>query len=232
MRILLQHELKQADDRQRKMFDLPQRKGSRSVLNHYFLASAIKGLFSCKHLPERNSKGIDIRANVRFLSFALLRARKVGGSKKHSRRRKGWIHRWTCSRFRQTEIDHLDRYFLALEMNHEIGRFDVAMNDPFPMSRRESRIDLFDNVECDPQLEWAASADMALQGLPRGNFHRIKVIATPFAKMKNRGNVGMSQAGRCPCLAQKAQACRFIVQVPLADNLKCNWATKITVESL
>src|SRR6516165_10295748 len=163
MRILLQHELKQADDRQRKMFDLPQRKGSRSVLNHYFFASAIKGHFSCKHLPESYSKGIDIRTNVRFLSFALLRARKVGGSKKHSRRRKGWIHQCACSCFRQTEIDHLDRYFLAFEMNHEIGRFDVPMNDLFPMSRSESGTDLFDNVESDSQFERTPSADMALQ---------------------------------------------------------------------
>src|ERR1700751_432856 len=49
--------------------------------------------------------------------------------------------------------------------------------------------------------------------------------------MENRGNVGMPQAGRCPCLTQKTQACRFIVKVLLADYLERDRATKIAVES-
>src|SRR6202022_463501 len=195
--ILLQHEMQQVDDRQRKVRNLVQGNGGREMLAHYVLTCSIKRHLRCEHLPESHSKRIDIGTNVRFITPALFRTRKVSGPKKHSRSRERRLKLRARGSFRQTKIDYLYGKILAFaEMNHEVGRFDIPMNDLFLMSGAECRIDLFDNFESRSDFEGSASPDIMLERFSCDKLHRIEVIVIFFSEIKNRRNIWLAYRGR------------------------------------
>src|SRR5262249_13618353 len=76
----------------------------------------------------------------------------------------------------------------------------------------------------------AEAFDEALQRLALDKFHRIEVIRAASAQIVNRSHIGMPDAGRCACLAQKPKASRFVAEISFTDNLQSNRALQVDIE--
>src|SRR5713101_4775290 len=95
------------------------------------------------------------------------------------------------------------------------------MHQPMRLCGDERAGDLGNDFQCKDRGEGAIAADMCFNGFAFDQFHRIKTSAgMGFAKMKDTGDVGMSQLGGGARLATESLARLGVSRVTGADDLK------------
>ena len=108
---------------------------------------AVERAASCQHFVQHTAKGPDVRSFVDWLSPRLLRTHVGRGAddradlgrlhgRRGSRLREYLIGR---SELRDPEVEHFD---VAGRRDLDVGRFEIAVNDPLLVRRGESRRNL------------------------------------------------------------------------------------------
>src|ERR1700676_2653837 len=138
------------------------------------------------HLPESHAKRIQIRANVDAHSRKLLGAGKFRRSRKRSWHRNRGLRGRFGDRFRQTQVDNLRCYAVSLlQTHHDIGRFNISVDQLLLMDRRQPRSNLGRNFQCQLYLEAARALNKTLQSFSFDEFHGIEVVLTSSAEVED-----------------------------------------------
>src|SRR4029077_12549930 len=122
----------EADDRLRNALEFLKRQGSVLMLGHNSGGSTPKWRMTGQHLPERNTKGVEIRTDIHLSSYNLFRTGELWCSGKGPGRRDRGLSTGFIDRLGQAEIDNLGGHSaLVLKAHHDIARFDVPVNELF-----------------------------------------------------------------------------------------------------
>src|SRR5215472_15142387 len=109
------------------------------MLRHHLTGGASKWCAASKHLPERHTKRVQVRADVNGHSRELLRAGKFRCSGESSGNgNRGFSRRIGCG-LCQSKVDDLYGYGASfLQAHHDVTWFDIAMNELLFVDRRQT----------------------------------------------------------------------------------------------
>ena len=96
--------------------------------------------------------------------------------------------------------------------------------------RSQTGGDLRRDFERQLHLEPTGAFDEFFERFPLNKLHRVEVIPARSAQVEDRGNIRVTDAGRCACFTQKAKPCRFVVEISCADDLQRHRTVKVHVE--
>src|SRR6266566_2428505 len=141
-----------------------------------------KGDLAGQHFVKNNANCKDVRAEIGFLSFGLLRRHVLGSS--HQGARHG--HTRHVFRVRYTEIHHDHS---AGVIHHDVLRLEIAMNYAFGVRRIKRLANLADNIHCFQRRKLPALNDQALQITAIDVLHRDEFHALGFTDVENSNHV-------------------------------------------
>ena len=127
---------------------------------------------------------------------------------------------------RQPEVHDLD---LTLVVHHDVGRFDVAMNDTLLMRRLQALGGLRGDVDHLVELEQTI-ADFVLDGLSLDESHGEEGLSLGLVDFKDGANVGMVERRRGLRLAQETFLGFGVLNGFGAEKLQSNGALELRVE--
>src|SRR6266478_4373066 len=93
---------------------------------------------------------------------------------------------------------------VAVLQHHDVGGFDVAMNDPVLVSKPEGAQHLGDDSDATAWLKWAGRFDQVIEAAPVHKLHCEKWRPVIIAKVPDRDDVRMKPTAGGPCLPPKA----------------------------
>src|SRR5579864_7052887 len=188
----------------------------------------------CGHFIEHGPKGEQVGARVQFLAAHLLR-RRIGnradgasGTRQHllvDTPRFPFGSRRNHREFRQSEIQHLG---VTLRSHENIGRFDVAVHDPFSVRRIEGVGDLNGQLQQYPKFHWAPG-DAISQRCSVQELHDDEVPAVMPANFVNGADVGVVQRRGGARLPAKALQRLWIARHFVRQKLQRHEAAKISI---
>ena len=147
------------------------------------MALALKRQAPGDHLVDHHAQRPDVRAAAGRQALGLL-GRHVGGRSQHGR---GLCEPRLFSQLGQAEVHDLDLAFLG---QHEVGGFDVTMDDLFLVRRFEALGGLDGNVQGFVKLE-RALGDLVLDALALDIGHGDKGLACDLIDLMDGANVLM-----------------------------------------
>ena len=146
--IFIKEHFDEADDRLRNALEFLKRQRSVLMLRHHFGGTTPKGHMTGQHLPERNTKRVEIRTDVHLSSYNLFRTGELRCSGKGAGRRDRGLSTGFIDRLGQAEIDNLGRHSaLVLKAHHDIAWLDVPVNELFLVHRSQAGGDLHRNLQ-------------------------------------------------------------------------------------
>src|SRR6266481_2628215 len=201
------------------------------MLVHYLGWGALERSLTSQHLPQRDAKGVEIGTDIQADSSKLFRTSELGCSGKGSGGCNRGFGTRLIKRFRESKVDDFRCYAGPfLQMNHDVRRFDIAVDQVLFVHGGQTRGDLCRNLQRQVYLEPAGPFDEVLQGLPFHILHRVEVIPEASAQMENRSNVWMTEASCRARLAHKTKSHRLVSEIPFVDDLQCHRTAQIDVK--
>src|SRR4030095_11819615 len=186
---------------------------------------------TCQHLPERNTKRVEIRTDIYLSSYNLFWTGELWCSGKGPAPRDRGLSIGFINCLGQAKIDNLGCHnALLLKAHHDIARFDVPVNELFLVNRSQTGGDLRRNVQSQLYLKPARALDEILQGFSLHKLHGVEVALGASPQVEDRGNIRVPDASRCACFTQETKARRFVTEILLADDFQCHRASKVDVE--
>src|SRR6266545_3761485 len=77
-------------------------------------------------------------------------------------------------------------------LEHDIGWFDIAMNDAACFRRRQCARGLLNHFECQRERHWALTPDLGLKRFALDQFHNVKTFTLLFAVVTDTRDVRMT----------------------------------------
>ncbi len=169
-----------------------------------------------EQIPQRRAEAEDVGAGIERTARDLLRAGVGGRAEKAALRERRLRLRRRSHRLGQSEIDHLHEHGTVRTMaprsgfrrdQHQIARFEIAMNQALFVRRHQRAGDLHGDVDDHGGGERSVALHALREGFALDEFHRVETLAgRRLAEMKNAGDVGMAQLRRRARLAAEALA--------------------------
>jgi hypothetical protein len=107
-------------------------------------------------------------------------------------------------RFGQTEIDNLhDSFAVAFPDQHQVRRFNIAMDQMFRFRRDQRGSHLLSDFQCKNTGKRSLSFHPLRDRFTVNKFHGVEITRAVFPKVKYRGHVPMPQFGGASRLPQK-----------------------------
>src|SRR5271165_4664654 len=190
------------------------------MLIHHLSGRTSEWCLARQHLPEHHAQRVQVRADVHTNSRELLRASKLRCTSKSSwNRNRSFSRRVGCG-LRQPKVDDFcGRSASLLQTHHDVGGFDVPVNELLLVDCRQTGSNLCRNFQRELYIEPAGAFDKVLQGLSLHKLHRVEVILAGSPKMENRGNIRVTEASCRAGFTQKTKACRLIADIFFANDL-------------
>ena len=174
------------------------------MLAHHLRHRARERRLPGEHVPERDAERIDVRADVDLALFELLRAGKMRRADEAALRDGGRVLRAGRERFREAEVDHFHRQLIVLADEHEIRRFDVAMDEPVNLRGIERPCHLIHDLQCEQRRERTLPFNQSVHRFPVDELHRVKHRLAFRREMEHRRDVPVPQLRRRASLTDKA----------------------------
>src|SRR5207248_6648097 len=93
---------------------------------------------------------------------------------------------------------------IALE--HDVRRFDVAMDNAARFGGSQGARNLLDNFQRERKRQWTFPPDFGLEGLALDQFHNVKTFTGLFAVVTDTRDVRMTNLRGRPRFAQEARS--------------------------
>src|SRR6516225_396135 len=191
------------------------------MLVHYLSHRTPEWRFACEHLPQRYTQRIEIRADVHIDPRQLLRTSILGCTSELTGNGNGSLRTRFVNCLGKPEVDDLCVHSVSLlKAHHDVGWFDVPVNEFLLVHGSQSDGHLIHNLERQLHLQAATTLNEVPERLALDEFHRIEVVSAAFAQMENRGNVRMAEASRRARLAHKPKSSRFVAEIFFTNNLQ------------
>ena len=201
------------------------------MLMHHLSGGTPERHMSGHHFPERHAKRVEVRSDVHGHPSELLRAGKLWSSGKNSGRRNRGLRKRLVYRLCQPKIDDFRRSSgFLLQADHDVAWFDVSVYEALFVHRGQPGGDLGCDFQRQLYLQPTGTFDELFECFSLYELHRVKAVFTGSTQVEDRGNIWVTDAGRCTGFAQKAESRRFIAEVSLADDLQSHGAAQIDVE--
>src|SRR5271157_707354 len=173
------------------------------------------------HLPEGDTKGVQIRTDVNAHSRGLLGARKLRRSSKDSRRRNCRVRNGFAYPLGQPKVDNLYCYAVpVLQTHHNVSRLNIPVDELLFVYCSKPASDLGGNFQRQLYLQPAGTFDQVLKRFSLHKLHRVEVTLAGSTKVEDRGNIRMSHLCGCARFTQKTKSCRLVAHIFFADNLQ------------
>ncbi len=157
---------------------------------------SVEGRNAGQHLIEDHAGRVEVRRRrgwfptELFGSEVLRRAHEVAGS--------GQLGRVVVQSLGDAEVGELH---VAVATQQDVGRLHVAVHDPGGVGGLQGREHRIRHVQALTDVEWTLDGQLAGQRRSVDELHDEEQLAVRFAGVVGGDGVGMSEAGRCSCLA-------------------------------
>src|SRR4029077_7805792 len=109
--------------------------------------------------------------------------------------------------FSDAVINHLkDRCAARIGLEHDVGRFDIAMHDATGFSGRERTRRLLDYFERECERHWTFATDLSFERFAFDQFHNVETLTVLFTVVSDARDIGMMDLRGRARFAQEARS--------------------------